>query len=228
MTFGIVVKSSVGVEQITTQFPQMYLWAQGGTTVSSSGSYDPSTWTKATFPVIPSGYAGSAMVFLRNANSSTYAMAKSVGSDGFRLRVLNGAGAAVSRYVEWKVYVPAAAFSGTPLPSYGMLTYNQNGTLMSRSDLEPWKIKSIVQFTKAEIIGASPVFKGFGYSGPYVTASVSGLRIRQTSSGSTANIRFTGVQTSGNNATVFAFTYSVMKIFDDYDLAFSNLSAVGD
>lgn len=235
MTFGIIVKSSQAVEQITSTFPQMYLWAQGGTTVSASGTFDPTTWTKATFPVIPSGYSGSATVFLRNINSGTYAIAKSVTSDGVRLRVLNSTGSAVSRFVEWKVYVPAAAFSGTPLPAYGMVTYNENGVIMSRSDLEPWKIKGVVTFTKSEILSATPVFKNFGYSSPYLNASATGFNIEQTSvanpnyiNGMEARIRFTGVQTSGNNATVFAATSSTMKVFENYSIPFTSISAVGD
>jgi len=226
MTYGLIVKSDVGLDQITTDFPQMYVWAEGGVTVGAVASFDPATWTQVTFPAIPVAHSQGAMLFVRNANASCFAMTRRFIDDQFRISVRNATGGALSRYVEWKVCARASAFFGTPLPAYGMVTYNPSGLIMSRSDMAAWQHLAPVNFTKAEILGASPVFKSFGVSGPFLNAGVTSMRLRQTSSGSTATHRHTGVQTSGSSGTVFAMSFSAQKVFEDYDVPFTSVALV--
>jgi len=228
MSFGLLALSDFGLDQITTDFPQMYLWASGGTTVPAISSFDPTNWHTVSFSAVPTAASAGMMLFLRCTASGSFVVSKRLSTSSFKVSVRNSVGGALSSYVEWRLYAKASAFSSIALPAYGIVTYSASGELMSRSDMKAWEARNPLFFSKAELVNASPVYKGTASSAPFVSSGASGMRIRQTSVGSTATYFDTGINVNGSNVSVFCYKPSAGKVFEDFDSVFSTLPVALD
>lgn len=209
MSYGLNVQSPTGLIQVSSNYTQYYLWESGSASIVGKSVFPNQTLHRINFQRTVTN----PMIFIRNVNSGAYAYIGKVDSTGFNVNVVNSTGGGLTRTIEWRVYARASRFTTSePLPAYGLVTYDASGFVMARSDKVAWEPQSAILFSKAEILGASPVYKTMpGAEVPFVMATgITNARIKNTVVTSpypgTQTMRITTVRSSGNTATIWAVT----------------------